>query len=94
MAKQVLFNKEVEVITFRVAQNKSTKRYKSFNVNEEMKDRAKANGVDLFAPNTNGSIYVPLTEELAKSESLYVMVSSEPPKGWVDPTVKSKKKSE
>lgn len=90
MPKQVSFNEDAEVSTFRVESDKSTKNFKRYGVSADMRDMAKTNGVATY---TNGSVYVPSADDMAGPDVLYVTISTEPPKGWTDPTVKKSKKS-
>ena len=90
MAKQVSFNEDANISVYRVVQDKTGGAWNRYGVNADMKDMAKGNGATGFQ--TNGSVYVAKTEDIASEDTLFVILSTEPPKGWVDPTVKKSRK--
>lgn len=90
MAKQLSFSNDADYEVFRVEPDKNGRGWKRFNMSSDMKDKAKANGVTGFI--TNGSIYVSEDDDsIVGEEELFVIVSTQAPKGWNDPTVKAKK---
>lgn len=89
MPKTVSFAKAVTPVVRRMEHTKDTKRYRVFGITEEMDDNARNNGLaEAEVRGVTGNLYLNLTETKDVSE-VYVIITTEPPKDFEDPTVES-----